>query len=64
MTGLRPIVYMIGSAALEHGERGTELDADHPNACLCGFEDYMLCPRFDEGIGSWTIHPAAQGSQE
>ena len=52
---LTPIVEMIGDAALEHGERGVELDTEHPLACLCGFADYTMCPHADEGIHSWTI---------
>lgn len=40
---LEPMVDMIGSVPIEHGERGHDLDADHPGACLCGFDPYWQC---------------------
>jgi hypothetical protein len=30
---------------VEHGERGTDIDPAHPDACLCGrHADYLACP--------------------
>ena len=50
-----PMLYWIGDAALEHGERGTEMDVENPEACLCGHPNYLMCPNSDKGIQSWTI---------
>ena len=55
---LEPIVYWIGNTPLLHGERAEE-DPQHPEACLCGHPDYLMCPEWAEhGIASWTIYPA------
>jgi hypothetical protein len=45
-----PIVDLV-----EHGERGYDIDPEHPEACLCGqFSDYMHCP--DHGqLGFMTL---------
>jgi len=54
---LLPIVDHIGDTAIEHGERGADLDPYHPEACLCGrYLDYLACP--DPGIAQLTIYPA------
>lgn len=51
---LDPIVDWIGNTPIEHGERGHELDAENPYACLCGeYDDYLMCP--GEGIGTLTV---------
>lgn len=50
------MIDMIGSFPIFHGERG-DLDPVHPDACLCGAEDYLGCPEWLDGggIGSMTI---------
>lgn len=52
---LEPLVYWIGNTPLLHGERAEE-DLANPEACLCGYPDYMMCPKWSEsGISSWEI---------
>lgn len=64
MNALEPIVDWIGDFPLMHGERA-EMDTEHPQACLCGFEDYLLCPEFiTGGIASCTIHPGGIVTRE
>jgi hypothetical protein len=55
---LAPMVDDIGIAVIEHGERGTELDPEHPEACLCGVENYVMCD--EPGVESLMIYPAQQ----
>lgn len=58
---LPPLTFEISPTwVLHHGERGTEMDADHPEACLCGrFAFYMACPEYlaDDGISGVTLIP-------
>lgn len=58
---LPPMTYEITPAwVLDHGERSTELDREHPEACLCGRYDFYLdCPEYlaDAGIGGVTLYP-------
>jgi len=50
---LPPIVDLV-----EHGERGRDIDPEHPEACLCGrYSLYYLCP--GPGIESLVIYPVA-----
>lgn len=54
-----PLVDWIGPHAVEHGERGEDLDLIYPTACLCGEPDYLMCPH--PGIETWvfTAHRAS-----
>jgi hypothetical protein len=56
---LPPIVDMIGTIAIEHGERGVELDAEHPGACLCGIDPYWHC--YGPGIEGLNISGGDDG---
>lgn len=51
---LPPMVDDIGVAVIEHGERGHDLDPEHPEACLCGkVEPYYFCD--GPGVESLTL---------
>jgi hypothetical protein len=53
---LEPMLDMIGSYPLFHGERGNDMDSNHPQACLCGHDPYYLCPQWiTGGIASMTF---------
>jgi hypothetical protein len=44
-------VIRFGDIVVEHGERGHDIDAANPHACLCGYPDYFRCPRWLDGDG-------------
>lgn len=57
---LPPMVDDIGVAVIEHGERGSDLDPEHPEACLCGkVEPYYFCD--GPGLESLTLRAADFG---
>lgn len=60
---LPPMVDDIGVAVIEHGERGRELDPEHPEACLCGkVEPYYFCD--GPGLESLVIEAKHFASKE
>lgn len=61
---LEPMTYEIGPDwVLTHGERSSELDAEHPYACLCGAPEYWACEGWinDDGISGATITMTDKG---
>lgn len=56
---LFPITDTLCGWPLHHGERGRELDPEHPDACLCGHPDYLLCD--GDGFEAWTLWQGDDG---
>jgi hypothetical protein len=62
MNALEPMTVWIGDWPIIHGERGYDLDAENPEACLCGFDYYLYCPEhLTGGIAGLTIEQTSNG---
>lgn len=62
---MAPIVVDLAGVPIRHGERGYELDAVHPEACLCGEPDYWKCTSWLMGwdtVGGVTLTARDDGS--